>query len=121
MRIGLIVCRGNWSRDETTLLSGGYQALKGHLDRMPSRQLVLEYADRARRRRDRVSGEGLGLGVVNPRTDAIESAASIRARGAGAARLSRPACSSIPTADSARSRTADETRSLSRAESSRDG
>ena len=78
MRIGLHVCRGNWSRDETTLLSGGYQALKEHLDRMAVTQLVLEYAtDRAG---DVIAfGEKeLGLGVVNPRTDTIESPASIR-------------------------------------------
>ncbi len=78
MRIGLHVCRGNWSRDETTLLSGGYQALKAHLDRLAVTQLVLEYAT------DRAGDvlafpkKELGLGVVNPRTDAVESAASIR-------------------------------------------
>jgi 5-methyltetrahydropteroyltriglutamate--homocysteine methyltransferase len=70
--------RGNWSRDETTLLSGGYQALKAHLDRLTVTQLVLEYAtDRAG---DVIAfpEKELGLGVVNPRTDAIESASSIR-------------------------------------------
>jgi 5-methyltetrahydropteroyltriglutamate--homocysteine methyltransferase len=78
IRIGVHVCRGNWSRDETTLLRGGYQALKGHLDRLAVTQLVLEYAtDRAG---DVIAfpEKELGLGVVNPRTDAIESAASIR-------------------------------------------
>jgi 5-methyltetrahydropteroyltriglutamate--homocysteine methyltransferase len=78
IRIGVHVCRGNWSRDETTLLRGGYQALKEHLDRLTVTQLVLEYAtDRAG---DVIafSAKELGLGVVNPRTDIIESAASIR-------------------------------------------
>jgi 5-methyltetrahydropteroyltriglutamate--homocysteine methyltransferase len=78
VRIGVHVCRGNWSRDETTLLSGGYQALKEHLDRLNVTQLVLEYAtDRAG---DVIAfpGKELGLGVVNPRTDAIETPASIR-------------------------------------------
>ena len=78
MRIGLHVCRGNWSRDETTLLSGGYQALKEHLDRLDVTQLVLEHAtDRAG---DIIAfpRKELGLGVVNPRTDSIESVASIR-------------------------------------------
>jgi 5-methyltetrahydropteroyltriglutamate--homocysteine methyltransferase len=78
MRIGLHVCRGNWSRDETTLLSGGYQALKGHLDRMAVRQLVLEYATERAGHVIAFPEKELGLGVVNPRTDAIESAASIR-------------------------------------------
>jgi len=78
IRIGVHVCRGNWSRDETTLLSGGYQALKTHLDRLAVTQLVLEYA--TGRAGDLIAfrDKELGLGVVNPRTDAIESAASIR-------------------------------------------
>jgi len=78
MRIGLHVCRGNWSRDESTLLSGGYHALKAHLDRLAVRQLVLEYA--TERAGDVIAfpEKELGLGVVNPRTDAVESPASIR-------------------------------------------
>jgi 5-methyltetrahydropteroyltriglutamate--homocysteine methyltransferase len=78
IRIGVHVCRGNWSRDETTLLSGGYQALAGYLDRLDVTQLVLEYAtDRAG---DVIAfpNKELGLGVVNPRTDTVESAESIR-------------------------------------------
>jgi 5-methyltetrahydropteroyltriglutamate--homocysteine methyltransferase len=79
VRIGVHVCRGNWSRDETTLLSGGYQPLAPYLERLDVAQLVLEYAtDRAG---DLMSfgGKELGLGVVNPRTDAVESSAAIRA------------------------------------------
>ena len=58
LRLGLHVCRGNWSRDETTLLSGGYQALRPYLDRLAVTQLVLEYAtDRSRRAR-RVRRQG---------------------------------------------------------------
>ena len=73
------VCRGNWSRDETTLLRGGYQPLAPYLERLHVAQLVLEYAtDRAG---DLLpfAGKELGLGVVNPRTDEVESAAEIRA------------------------------------------
>ncbi len=79
VRIGVHVCRGNWSRDETTLLSGGYQPLAPYLERLNVAQLVLEYAtDRAG---DLMSfgGKELGMGVVNPRTDAVESSAAIRA------------------------------------------
>jgi 5-methyltetrahydropteroyltriglutamate--homocysteine methyltransferase len=48
VRIGVHVCRGNWSRDETTLLSGGYEPLAPYLERLDVAQLVLEYAtDRA--------------------------------------------------------------------------
>ena len=79
VRIGVHLCRGNWSRDETTLLSGGYQPLAPYLERLHVAQLVLEYAtDRAG---DLMSfgGKELGMGVVNPRTDAVESSAAIRA------------------------------------------
>ena len=79
VRIGVHVCRGNWSRDETTLLSGGYQPLAPYLERMDVAQLVLEYAtDRAGDLMP-FGGKELGLGVVNPRTDAVESSAAIRA------------------------------------------
>ena len=78
LRLGLHVCRGNWSRDETTLLSGGYQALRPYLDRINVTQLVLEYAtDRAGSLVPFDSKE-LGLGVVNPRTDRVETAAEVR-------------------------------------------
>jgi 5-methyltetrahydropteroyltriglutamate--homocysteine methyltransferase len=79
VRIGLHICRGNWSRDERTLLSGGYQALAASLNQLTVTQLVLEYAtDRAG---DIIAfpGKELGLGVVNPRTDAIESVEDIGA------------------------------------------
>ena len=78
MRIGLHVCRGNWSRDESTLLTGGYQALKGHPDQLAVTQLVLEYATDRAGEVIAFPGKELGLGVVNPRTDEVESAASIR-------------------------------------------
>jgi len=78
MRIGVHLCRGNWSRDEATLLRGGYQVLKGHLGRLAVRQLVLEHATDRAGEVIAFPEKELGLGVVNPRTEAIESAASIR-------------------------------------------
>jgi 5-methyltetrahydropteroyltriglutamate--homocysteine methyltransferase len=79
VRIGVHVCRGNWSRDETTLLSGGYRPLAPYLERLNVAQLVLEYAtDRAGDLMP-FGGKELGMGVVNPRTDAVESSAAIRA------------------------------------------
>jgi 5-methyltetrahydropteroyltriglutamate--homocysteine methyltransferase len=77
VRTGVHVCRGNWSRNETTLLRGGYHPLAPYLERLNVRQLVLEYAtDRAG---DVLTfgNKELGLGVVNPRTDAVETAADI--------------------------------------------
>jgi 5-methyltetrahydropteroyltriglutamate--homocysteine methyltransferase len=72
-RFGLHVCRGNWSRNESTLLSGSYNALASTLDRVPVRQLVLEYSSMRAGDLMRFAPPELGLGVVNPRTDTIES------------------------------------------------
>ncbi|MFN8176789.1 MAG: cobalamin-independent methionine synthase II family protein [bacterium] len=79
LRIGLHVCRGNWSKKEETLLSGSYAPLQPYFERLAVQQLVLEYA--TERAGDLVAFEGkeLGLGVVNPRTDDVESPAEIRA------------------------------------------
>lgn len=86
-RIGLHVCRGNWSRDESTLLRGSYAPLAACLQAMPVDQLVLEHA--TPRAGDLVAfpGKELGLGVVNPRTDRVESLGEICARIEQALRL----------------------------------
>ena len=87
LRTGLHVCRGNWSRNEDTLLRGGYAPLKPYLERLQVRQLVLEYAtDRAG---DLLpfAGKELGLGVVNPRTERVESVAEIEEAIAAALKL----------------------------------
>lgn len=78
VKTGLHVCRGNWSQDESTLLTGSYHPLKPYLERMKVQQLVLEYA--TERAGDLLPFEGkeLGLGVVNPRTGTIESPDEIR-------------------------------------------
>jgi len=78
VRIGLHICRGNWSRDESTLLRGSYQPLVAYLDRMPVRQLVLEYATERAGDLVTLAAPELGLGVVNPRTDSIESVDDIK-------------------------------------------
>ncbi len=79
VRTGLHVCRGNWSRDESTLLRGSYHPLQPVFDRIPVRQLVLEYA--TERAGDLVPfrAKELGLGVVNPRTSDIETVPEVRA------------------------------------------
>jgi 5-methyltetrahydropteroyltriglutamate--homocysteine methyltransferase len=76
-RTGLHVCRGNWSRDERTLLRGSYAPLATWLDQVPVTQLVLEYATPRAGAVISPGGKELGLGVVNPRTDATESVESI--------------------------------------------
>jgi len=86
-RIGVHVCRGNWSRDETTLLAGSYAPLAGCLEKLAVRQLVLEYATERAGAPIHVPGKELGLGVVNPRTDDIETSDQIRKSIEGALRL----------------------------------
>jgi 5-methyltetrahydropteroyltriglutamate--homocysteine methyltransferase len=77
VRTGLHVCRGNWSKDESTLLKGGYAPLRPYLLRMNVRQLVLEYATERAGDLIPFPGKELGLGVVNPRTDEVEAADDI--------------------------------------------
>lgn len=78
LRVGVHICRGNWSRDERTLLKGGYQVLRSYLDRLHVTQLVLEYATDRAGTLVAFDGKEIGLGVVNPRTDSVETAAQIR-------------------------------------------
>jgi 5-methyltetrahydropteroyltriglutamate--homocysteine methyltransferase len=78
LRLGLHVCRGNWSRDESTLLSGGYQALRPYLDRLRVTQLVLEYATDRAGALVAFADKEVGLGVVNPRTEEVEAREQIR-------------------------------------------
>jgi 5-methyltetrahydropteroyltriglutamate--homocysteine methyltransferase len=72
-RLGVHVCRGNWSRNESTLLEGGYHPLVPYLRRLHVQQLVLEYATERAGDLVAIEGRELGLGVVNPRTDRVES------------------------------------------------
>lgn len=80
MRIGVHVCRGNWSQDESTLLTGSYHPLLPILARMNVRQVVLEYATPRAGELVVVPGKELGLGVVNPRTAEVETVAVVEAR-----------------------------------------
>jgi 5-methyltetrahydropteroyltriglutamate--homocysteine methyltransferase len=79
-RLGLHVCRGNWSRDESTLLRGSYDALAATFNRIPVRQLVLEYSTERAGDLMRFAAPEIGLGVVNPRTAATEAPAEILRR-----------------------------------------
>ena len=70
VRIGVHVCRGNWSRNETTLLSRQLPAARSVLRAAPGvPQLVLEYAT-----------ERAGDLVSVPRTRSSVSGSSIRGR-----------------------------------------
>ena len=80
VRTGLHVCRGNWSRNEATLLRGNYAPLAPWFERLKVRQLVLEYATPRAGDMLAFAEKELGLGVVNPRTDEIETVEEIIAR-----------------------------------------
>jgi methionine synthase II (cobalamin-independent) len=101
-RIGLHICRGNWSTREDVLLTGDYSPLLPALTRMRVHQFVLEYAT-PRAGEIAVVGEALsdfvpgtdrsrelGLGVVNPRTTKAETPEEIVAKAELALRHYRP-------------------------------
>jgi 5-methyltetrahydropteroyltriglutamate--homocysteine methyltransferase len=73
VRTGLHVCRGNWSRKESTLLSGSYAPLKDTFEHLRVDQLVLEYATPRAGEVTAMQGKELGMGVVNPRTEEVET------------------------------------------------
>jgi 5-methyltetrahydropteroyltriglutamate--homocysteine methyltransferase len=77
MRTGVHVCRGNWSRDESTLLTGSYRPLAPYLERLNVQQLVLEYATERAGNLMGFGSKEIGLGVVNPRTECVESTQAI--------------------------------------------
>jgi 5-methyltetrahydropteroyltriglutamate--homocysteine methyltransferase len=84
LRFGVHVCRGNWSRREEVLLTGNYGPLLPALMRMRVHQLVLEFATPRAGELDVFKEYGdqkeIGLGVVNPRTDQVETPEEIVAR-----------------------------------------
>jgi methionine synthase II (cobalamin-independent) len=94
MRIGVHICRGNWSKREEVLLTGDYARLLPALERMKIRQFVLEYATPRAGDIDVVgrtlADRELGLGVINPRTDEVESVEAIVAKAEQALKYYRP-------------------------------
>ena len=77
IKLGVHVCRGNWSRKEEVLLTGNYGPLLPYLVQMNIDQLVLECATpRAGEMevfKEYANEKEIGLGVVNPRTDDLET------------------------------------------------
>ena len=84
IKIGVHICRGNWSRREDVLLSGNYGPMLPYLSQMNIDQLVLECATPRAGEMEVFKEYGnekeIGLGVVNPRSDDIESPDQIVAR-----------------------------------------
>jgi 5-methyltetrahydropteroyltriglutamate--homocysteine methyltransferase len=94
VRVGLHICRGNWSQNEDVLLKGSYSPLLPYLKRMNVQQFVLEFATPRAGGLEAVSelleDRELGLGVVNPRTPEIEHPEQILARAREALRYVPP-------------------------------
>jgi len=85
MRLGLHVCRGNWSTREDVLISGDYRPLAPCFSSMNVRQFVLEYCTPRAGELEAIgpvlgADRELGLRVVNPRTTTAEEPATIVAR-----------------------------------------
>ena len=84
IKTGVHVCRGNWSRREDVLLTGNYGPMLPYLMQMNVDQLVLECATpRAGEMevfKEYRNEKEIGLGVVNPRSDEIETPEEIVAK-----------------------------------------
>ena len=85
--VSLHVCRGNWSRDESILLTGPYTPLLPLFEETLPNILTLEFSTpRAGEISSLLSSDlirencTLGLGVMNPRTDEIEPLEDILSR-----------------------------------------
>jgi 5-methyltetrahydropteroyltriglutamate--homocysteine methyltransferase len=77
VRTGVHICRGNWSKKDSVHLAGDYEPLVPSLSKIDVQQLVLEFAT-PRAGDFGVVGQTLndreiGLGVVNPKTEEVES------------------------------------------------
>jgi 5-methyltetrahydropteroyltriglutamate--homocysteine methyltransferase len=83
----LHVCRGNWSKDESILLTGPYTPLLELFAKVNPDLLTLEYSTPRAGELSSLLADSrirehtaLGLGVINPRTDEMETLDSILTR-----------------------------------------
>lgn len=83
----LHVCRGNWSKNESTLLTGPYTPLLELFAKVNPDLLALEFSTPRAGELSSLLADpriaartSLGLGVINPRTDETETAESILTR-----------------------------------------
>ena len=95
IKIGVHVCRGNWSRKDDALLTGDYTPLIPYFQQMKVDQLVLEFStERAGSLNvfeGAADGKEIGLGVVNPRSDEVETTGQVIAKAKEAAKFFDPA------------------------------
>jgi len=90
-RLGLHMCRGNWTPDETAALAGDYRPLLGTLSQLRVGTLLLELCTPRAGELDVLKAlpedMRIGVGVVNQKHARIESVEEILARGESAIRL----------------------------------
>ena len=83
-RLGLHICRGNWTRDESAALSGGYGALMDVLKRVDVGTLFLELCTERAGDVDVLKAvpddKRVGIGVVNQKLDSVELVEDIQRR-----------------------------------------
>jgi len=93
-RIGLHICRGNWSRDERVALAGDYRPLVPFLAELDIGTYFLELATpragELSALRDLPADRRVGVGVVNQKLDDVESVDQIVARGEAAIAMFGP-------------------------------
>ncbi|NKZ30187.1 5-methyltetrahydropteroyltriglutamate--homocysteine methyltransferase [Facklamia miroungae] len=78
------VCRGNWTKDESVLLEGAYDKLGSFFNKLNVDMLALEFSTPRAGEVSKLFYNNfldekiiLGLGVVNPRSDEVESVEDI--------------------------------------------
>ena len=83
-RLGLHVCRGNWTKDESAALAGDYRPLLGTLMRAEVGTLFLELCTERAGEADVLAeipdDKRIAVGVVNQKLDAVEPVEDIRRR-----------------------------------------
>ncbi len=83
-RLGLHICRGNWTRDESAALSGGYGSLMDVLKRADVGTLFLELCTERAGDVDVLKAvpddKRVGVGVVNQKLDSVELVEDIQRR-----------------------------------------
>ena len=90
-RTAIHVCRGNWTRDESAALSGDYRPLMPILKALKVGNYLLELctprAGEIEALKELPADRRIGIGVVNPKTDTVESMEEIVAKAKRAANL----------------------------------
>ena len=90
-RTAIHICRGNWTRDESAALSGDYSPLVPTLSALNIGTYLLELCTPRAGEIEALKGlpedRRIGIGVVNPKTESVESLEEIVSKGKRAADL----------------------------------